>query len=72
MGVVMPIVLLIIFGLMVLFAVAAFVIGLVQKAQRKNDALTKKTKLLEMYAAEERAREEAEAAKKNKEENNRQ
>ena len=66
MGTVMPIVLLVIFGLMVLFAVAAFIIGLVQKAQRKNDVLTKKTKLLEMYAAEERAREQAEAEKKNK------
>lgn len=66
MGTVMPIVLLVIFGLMVLFAVAAFIIGLVQKAQRKNDVLTRKTKLLEMYAAEERAKEQAEAEKKNK------
>ena len=53
-------------ALMILFAVSAFLIGLVQKAQRKNDILTKKTKLLEMYAAEEKAREQAEAEKKNK------
>ncbi len=62
----MGIVILIIVALMILFAVSAFLIGLVQKAQRKNDILTKKTKLLEMYAAEEKAREQAEAEKKNK------
>ena len=54
-------VILIVLAIMILLAVAAFVIGFVQKLQRRNDALTKKTKLLEMYAAEERAREEAEA-----------
>ncbi|MBE6673322.1 MAG: hypothetical protein E7599_07395 [Ruminococcaceae bacterium] len=66
----MALVILIIFGLMILFSLVAFLVGLVQKSQRKNDALTKKTKLLEMYAAEERAREEAEAAKKKSEEKN--
>ena len=54
-------VILIVLAIMILLAVASFVIGFVQKLQRRNDALTKKTKLLEMYAAEERAREEAEA-----------
>ena len=62
----MGFVILLIVALMILFVVAAFVVGLVQKAQRKNDILTKKTKLLEMYAAEEKAREQAEAEKKNK------
>ena len=65
----MGFVILLIVALMILFVVAAFVVGLVQKAQRKNDILTTKTKLLEMYAAEEKAKEQAEAEKKRKEEN---
>jgi predicted Holliday junction resolvase-like endonuclease len=65
----MGFVILLIVALMILFVVTAFIVGLVQKAQRKNDVLTKKTKLLEMYAAEEKAREQAEAEKKRKEEN---
>ena len=59
----MVIVILLILALMILFCVAAFIIGLVQKAGRKNDALTQKTKLLEMYAAEEQKRKEAEEQK---------
>ena len=65
----MGFVILLIVALMILFVVTAFIVGLVQKAQRKNDVLTKKTKLLEMYAAEEKAKEQAEAEKKRKEEN---
>ena len=64
----MALVIMIIFGLMIIFSLVAFLVGLVQKSQRKNDALTKKTKLLEMYAAEEKARAEAEAAKEKNEE----
>ena len=61
----MEVFLLLIPTIMVLICVAMFIIGLVQKAKRKNDPLTKKTKLLEMYEAEERKkREEAEAKAK--------
>ena len=65
----MGMVILLIVALMILFAVVALVINIVQKAKRRNDGLAKKSKLLEMYAAEERAKEQAEAAQREKEKN---
>ena len=50
--------LLLIVGLMIAFCVVMFFVGLVQKAKRRNDGLAQKSKLLEMYAAEEKAKEE--------------
>ncbi len=54
---------LLIVGMIIVFAVVMFFVGMVQKAKRRNDGLAQKSKLLEMYAAEEKAREEAEAKK---------
>ena len=63
----MGLAIMVIIGLMIAFAVVMFFVGLVQKAKRRNDGLSKKSKLLEMYAAEEKAREEAEAKKRQEE-----
>ena len=59
----MGLAIIVIIALMIAFAVVMFFVGLVQKAKRRNDGLAKKSKLLEMYAAEEKARAEAEAKK---------
>ncbi|MBE6638268.1 MAG: hypothetical protein E7616_02280 [Ruminococcaceae bacterium] len=55
--------LLLIAGLMIAFCVVMFFVGLAQKAKRRNDGLAQKSKLLEMYAAEEKEREEQEKLK---------
>ncbi len=65
----MGLAIIVILALMIAFAVVMFFVGLVQKAKRRNDGLAKKSKLLEMYAAEEKAREEAEAKKLQEEQN---
>ena len=66
----MGLAILVIIGLMIAFAVVMFFVSLVQKAKRRNDGLAQKSKLLEMYAAEEKAKEEKlkEAEKKQSEE----
>ena len=65
----MGLAIIVILALMVAFAVVMFFVGLVQKSKRRNDGLAQKSKLLEMYAAEEKAREEAEAKKLAEEQN---
>ena len=59
----MGLAIIVIIALMIAFAVVMFFVGLVQKAKRRNDGLAKKSKLLEMYAAEEKAKQEAEEKK---------